>query len=443
MQTIVVKPAARVHEAQPRAIGPVFAVRAFSPLRASPTRALLVAVALGSAPFAHAELPCTAPAGSTNCVAATELGDPDALEIRPQTDSVGLTLPQAGLSLELPASAEASADPATATDVKPDRPAVESSPTLDLPLRPTLDSVSTNPVAGRGGTGAFGGLGDVAPGLAPAARNFWQTLIANLHQGQHAISDRILTPLITWLDLGTSGPGVATAAVGGVEIDSLYNFALLATPSAETSHRDDANDDQVAQRVVGAPAGVPVDAYFAWLARNGLYADLSYRQGESIRGVLTGPQVSVKSAASGWSLETGYPLRTATGVVIEPQFNLSGAAVTLQQLSNFARQVEFDDSYSTQSRAGVQLRKLYDLGYGIRLTPSGSVNAVTRLQGGNNFLANDVRWNNPELNRSRLLLEGGLNAEVGRRTEFFGGMNYQDDGTDDSVGGEMGLRLQW
>lgn len=403
-------------------------------------RGLTLLVALAIAGSARGLEPfCTDSTADLNCRRTTQA---DA-QLHPATDDLLLVAPRSGAIPVLPGTVEGARsvqDIPVATN--PGSPRTATFPIFTAaPRDPARPPAHSQAVAGGRVAGSAGKTGGVARSLAPAAQNAWRDLVSNLYQGQSAVRDWILAPLNAWLGLGDStAPALATGH--DRQDDGLapqFNFAL----ASESPDEPDAASDNLSETPGGGVGSRVLDPYLAWLARNGLYADLSYRRPEPWGLVATGAQVKVTDAVNGWSLETGYPLRTVTGMVIEPRLQFSAAAVTFEQLGHFFYEVEFDDRYSTQSRAGVQLRKTYDLGYGMRLTPSGSVNALTQVQGGNSFVTNDVGWNTTDLNGTRLLLEGGLNAEIGRQTEVFGGMNYQDDGTDDSLGGEMGVRVRW
>ncbi len=434
MKVIVVKPAARLR---------------FVPIQVECRRiatrgifqnglALLVAATITGS--THAREPfCAESAAGLNCPYTT-LAD---AEIHPATDDLLLVVPLSGVAAALPGTAEALGSvQGIPVAANPGSPRAATFPAFTLSPAPVQPPASTQAVADGWVGGTLGGIGGIVRSLAPTVQNAWRDLVDNLYPGQGAVRDWILAPLNTWLGLGgTEVPALASGDnQAGDEPAPRFDFALGGkSPDAP----GDAGDDVTPSAPGGAVDSGVLDPYLAWLARNGLYADLSYRRPEPWGLVATGAQVKVTNAINGWSLETGYPLRTATGMVIEPRLQFSAAAVTFERLGNFFHQIEFDDRYSTQSRAGVQLRKTYGLSHGVRLTPSGSVNALTQVQGGNSFTTNDAGWNATDLNRTRLLLEGGLNAEFGRRTEVFGGMNYQDDGADDSLGGEMGVRVRW
>lgn len=196
----------------------------------------------------------------------------------------------------------------------------------------------------------------------------------------------------------------------------------------------------------GGRAKVDADtfgAYVTYTPGNGFYADFSYRTMDfDGNGNAGGDDFSFKGDADGYSLEMGYGFKTASGLVVEPQFQYSKMDVNLDALDYAQGDFELTDGNSSQWRAGVALRKTFQTGSG-EWTPYGSLSVINETDAGNSYLIGGVLTGNVDTSGNSTLLEAGATVHYGRMV-FSGGVNWKDGGAYDSLfGGQVSVRFTW
>lgn len=195
---------------------------------------------------------------------------------------------------------------------------------------------------------------------------------------------------------------------------------------------------------VGGRTKVDADtlgAYLTYTPGNGFYADFSYRS-MSFDGRGNGDGFRFEGDADGYSLELGYGFKTASGLVIEPQFQYSSMDVKLDQVDYFDGDFDLTDGDSSQMRASIALRKTYQSGAG-EWTPYASLGVVNETNASNDYVIGGVLTGNVDTSGNSTLLEAGATAHYGNLV-FSGGVNWKDGGAYDSLfGGQVSVRFTW
>ncbi len=296
--------------------------------------------------------------------------------------------------------------------------------------------------------------GALLTSVSPAVQNLWHTAVGNLYQREGAARDQFAEPLGVWVrgfgSDGTLSPAGAQANADFDQENQGFEAGFEFAPRSDLrigllAGQAKAKIDLDASTGRADIDGDTFGAYLTWRAWNGAYADLSYRwmniDADTHSSI---GSFSLDGDADGWSFEAGYPIRLPDGMIVEPQFQFSALEVELDDVSNSLGTIELEDGDSQVVRAGAQIRKTYAVAEGVTLTPSWSVNAVTELEGKNDFRVNGIYRDKTDLGGTSLLAEGGLNVKLGTKVEVFGGMNYQDGAAFDSVvGGQVGVRGRW
>lgn len=327
--------------------------------------------------------------------------------------------------------------------------------TFDAGILSSVDATNVTPDVHSIGV-MVSGLSDVgvlASSLSPAVQTLFQTAVGTLHQRQGAVRDQLLERFSVWVrGFGSKGNMDPDGIQPNIDFDQEiqgfeagFDFALqsdlrigILAGQANTdidlgSHRGKADID-----------GDTLGAYLTWMAQNGFYADLSYRVMD-LEGDIknAGAKMDVDGDAKGWSLETGYTMKTADGVEVEPQFQFSTMEVELDDIANSYGKFELDDGDSTTARLGVMLRKTYTTGNGVRWTPYLSLNAIREFEGENDYSINNTFEGKSDIGGTSYMVEHGLNVQMGH-VIIYAGLNYQDAGAFDEVlGGQLGVRYQW
>lgn len=227
----------------------------------------------------------------------------------------------------------------------------------------------------------------------------------------------------------------------GIEFGAGYAFndqwtAGLLGGTSESSLRPD----------IGGRAKVNADTfggYVTYTPGNGFYADFTYRSMDfDGTGNAGGDDFRFEGNADGYSLEVGYGFKTASGLIVEPQFQYSTMDISLDALDYAQGDFELTDGNSSQMRAGVALRKTFQAGSG-DWTPYASLSFINETDASNNYLIGGVLTGNVDTSGNSTLVEGGATAHYGNMV-FSGGINWKDGGAYDSLfGGQVSVRFTW
>lgn len=227
----------------------------------------------------------------------------------------------------------------------------------------------------------------------------------------------------------------------GIEFGAGYAFndqwtAGLLGGTSESSLRPD----------IGGRAKVNADTfggYVTYTPGNGFYADFSYRSMDfDGTGNAGGDDFRFEGNADGYSLEVGYGFKTASGLIVEPQFQYSTMDISLDALDYAQGDFELTDGNSSQMRAGVALRKTFQAGSG-DWTPYASLSFINETDASNNYLIGGVLTGNVDTSGNSTLVEAGATAHYGNMV-FSGGINWKDGGAYDSLfGGQVSVRFTW
>ncbi|MFM6989407.1 MAG: autotransporter outer membrane beta-barrel domain-containing protein, partial [Arenimonas sp.] len=216
----------------------------------------------------------------------------------------------------------------------------------------------------------------------------------------------------------------------GIEFGAGYAFneqwtAGLLGGTSESTLRPD----------IGGRAKVSADTfggYVTYTPGNGFYADFSYRNMDfDGNGNAGGDDFRFKGDADGYSLELGYGFKTASGLIVEPQFQYSKMDISLDTLDYAQGDFELTDGDSSQLRAGVALLKTFQAGSG-EWTPYASLSFINETDASNNYIIGGILTGNVDTSGNSTLVEAGATAHYGNMV-FSGGVNWKDGGAYDSL----------
>ena len=187
-----------------------------------------------------------------------------------------------------------------------------------------------------------------------------------------------------------------------------------------------------------------IGGYLTYTPGNGFYADLSYRSMDfDGNGNGGGQDFDFEGQANGFSLEMGYGVKTASGLVVEPQFQYSSMDVDLDNVDYSLDGFELTDGKSSQTRLGVSLRKTMDTGNGNSWTPYASLSYVNESNASNDYVIGGVLTGNVDTSGNSTLFEGGATVNYGNML-ISGGLNWKDGGAYESMfGGQVSVRFTW
>ena len=187
-----------------------------------------------------------------------------------------------------------------------------------------------------------------------------------------------------------------------------------------------------------------IGGYLTYTPGNGFYADLSYRSMDfDGNGNGGGQDFDFEGQANGFSLEMGYGVKTASGLVIEPQFQYSSMDVDLDNVDYSLDGFELTDGKSSQTRLGVSLRKTMDTGNGNSWTPYASLSYVNESNASNDYVIGGVLTGNVDTSGNSTMFEGGATVNYGNML-ISGGLNWKDGGAYESMfGGQVSVRFTW
>ena len=184
--------------------------------------------------------------------------------------------------------------------------------------------------------------------------------------------------------------------------------------------------------------------YLTYTPGNGFYADLSYRSLDfDGYGNGGGNDFDFEGKADGYSLELGYGYKTASGLVVEPQFQYSMVDVDLDNISYTNYDFVSTDGDSTQMRLGVALRKSFKTAKGNYWTPYGALSYLDESDGSNSYQIGGLLEGDVDTSGGSTLLEAGVSGRIGG-VGISAGLNWRDGGAYDSVvGGQASIRYDW
>jgi outer membrane autotransporter protein len=139
----------------------------------------------------------------------------------------------------------------------------------------------------------------------------------------------------------------------------------------------------------------------------------------------------------------GYGYKTASGLVVEPQFQYSMVDVDLDPIAYNSYDYELTDGDSTEMRIGVALRKSYKTAGGNYWTPYGALSYLDESDGANTYQIGGLLDGSVDISGGSTLVEAGATGLIGK-FGISGGINWRDGGAYDSVvGGQLSVRYDW
>ncbi|MGL5523161.1 MAG: autotransporter outer membrane beta-barrel domain-containing protein [Aeromonas veronii] len=285
------------------------------------------------------------------------------------------------------------------------------------------------------------------PAEARNERRAWGRVLGEETRRTHGANlDASLTALQVGSDLWVHTEGEQRHSVG------LYGTAGNGRGKAE--HR---NPKTGAERKAGSTDldAYALGAYYTLLSDSGFYVDLVAQgnflnnKSDSVNGM------SLKSDADGWSLsaEAGKRYALNSGWAIEPQAQLSGHTLHLDNARDAAGSISFDTSRQDTLRLGTRLIHSWKsdnptaLQQGEAWLGASVLNSFNESGGARFAMATqgDVRFDSPEMG-TRLRLQGAVDGNVSRNVSVNARLGYEQ--SLDSKGwnnwsGQVGVKIDF
>jgi len=247
-----------------------------------------------------------------------------------------------------------------------------------------------------------------------------------------------------------TGMDVYRAENANGSFDNAGAYFAYGRTTADVTHFDglDAGSD--------ALNGWTIGGYWTHYGSTGWYLD-GVVQGTWYDITASGrlPDVDTDGFGFGTSLEGGYPFQLGGGLVLEPQAQLTYQTIDLDDTSDIAAQIRFDDVESLVGRLGVRLSGRWDLD---TAGPTGGdgreVLAWIRASVLNEFLGEpETQFSSADgfvpfasdINGASIKIDAGFDAEVTENISVYGNALFQQqfDGGDHVFGGELGLKARF
>jgi fibronectin-binding autotransporter adhesin len=184
-----------------------------------------------------------------------------------------------------------------------------------------------------------------------------------------------------------------------------------------------------------------------WRGAGGEYLDV-VGQGTRYRSEVRTLERGNVGAPKGWgwglSVEGGYPLKMANGLIVEPQAQLSYQRVSFDRFTDVDNiTVDLENSASLRGRAGVRLQNAADEGQ--QWLPFMEVNLLHEFLKGRTINASGVGFRS-DLGGTSLQLAAGVNAQLSRNVSFFLTLGFEkgvSKASADTLSGNVGLRMSF
>ncbi|KQY35455.1 hypothetical protein ASD38_02545 [Caulobacter sp. Root487D2Y] len=158
---------------------------------------------------------------------------------------------------------------------------------------------------------------------------------------------------------------------------------------------------------------------------------------------------TVKTNGSGFaaSIEGGRALRTGA-VTVEPQAQLMFQSVSLDDVTDMAARVHFQDMNALTGRLGARVAKTWDRGGEDAVSLWGRTSLWYEFQGDTKAAFSSAKGFVPlhaDLGGEWVEFDGGVTAEVNSRLSLHANVRYETDfeGRQHSYGLQAGLKLRW
>jgi outer membrane autotransporter protein len=168
------------------------------------------------------------------------------------------------------------------------------------------------------------------------------------------------------------------------------------------------------------------------------------------------PRMTTHGLGFGSSLEGGYPLRLAGGLIVEPQAQVAYQTIRLSNTSDAAAQIHFDDINSLTGRLGVRLSRSWSMAELFGATAPGDFTGWLRPNLWYEFLGNPKTSFSSEtgfipfhadLFGPTFEVNAGLSAQLAPDAAIYASASYlvglgaSADG--DAFDGRVGFRVGW
>jgi outer membrane autotransporter protein len=168
------------------------------------------------------------------------------------------------------------------------------------------------------------------------------------------------------------------------------------------------------------------------------------------------PRMTTQGLGFGSSLEGGYPLRFASGFIVEPQAQVAYQTINLSNTSDAAAQIRFDDVNSLMGRLGVRFSRSWSMSQLFGTKGPGDFTGWLRPNLWYEFLGNPKTSFSSEtgfipfqadLFGPTLEVNAGFNARIAQDTAIFANASYlvglggSADGN--AFDGRVGFRVGW
>ncbi|WP_454740532.1 MULTISPECIES: autotransporter-associated beta strand repeat-containing protein [Cupriavidus] len=201
--------------------------------------------------------------------------------------------------------------------------------------------------------------------------------------------------------------------------------------------------------------GVTLGGYWTHFGPGGWYVD-GVLQGTRYDTTASGRLPATTRARGNGvaaSLEGGYPVPLANGLVVEPQAQLTYQAVFLGDTRDQAASIRFNNERSMVGRLGVRVSRTWDMDQSAtRETPPRRTMAWARVSVVNEFLGRpETQFSSADgyvafrsdTRGAGAKLDLGVDAQITRDTSFYGSVQGVVSGDGHAVGGQIGVKVKF
>lgn len=186
-----------------------------------------------------------------------------------------------------------------------------------------------------------------------------------------------------------------------------------------------------------------VGLYATWLAKNGMYLDVSHRWTDFDADMFARDGLyATHGYANAFNVEFGYPFVLGSGFTIEPQAQYTRTKVEgIDPIRGVEGNFVNHDGESERGRLGVAFHQSFDSGSWV-LTPYASINAIREFEGKYTYSISDFHGGT-DTSGTSAMAEFGFGARLAAFS-VTAGASWTDGGSiDNAIGGQVVLRYDW
>ncbi|PZO63961.1 MAG: hypothetical protein DI635_06795 [Pseudoxanthomonas suwonensis] len=186
-----------------------------------------------------------------------------------------------------------------------------------------------------------------------------------------------------------------------------------------------------------------VGLYATWLAKNGMYLDVSHRWTDFDADMFARDGLyATHGYANAFNAEFGYPFVLGSGFTIEPQAQYTRTKVEgIDPIRGVEGNFVNHDGESERGRLGVAFHQSFDSGNWV-LTPYAAISAIREFEGKYTYSISDFHGGT-DTSGTSAMAEFGFGARI-NAFSVTAGASWTDGGSiDNAIGGQVVLRYDW